>query len=1555
MIRHLRLTLAAIILCLIVAKPSMAQVDLSQLIGVPEHAHTMPVRFGFVNLDNGNLHLEIPLYSSPERGHPALATTLVYDSAFWRAVDLDGNGLNVNYPMTGGWGGGGTFYADQMGSAVTGIVYEILPCSQYYTAQKGFIYIYTGFTSVDPHNTTRTFQVSEMADAQCQYTQAGQGTPPEDSAPTAAGFPQNGSAYAQDGSGYLLTVNHANGYEQTTITAPNGTAGATPNGNLFDIEYNLVDELGASYPTITGVVSSQYVGGGTQPYTHLNNQTGTLTRQVWDSTANSVTQALYQYSWEYIPVCTGSKSTDYCGGMWALASIKLPDGEYQFGYDQGLTAPHFGVLTSITLPTGGIVSYGYQPSQSSSSGPGSPLISPQLTSITDNGGTTSINYSAYGAASGLNLLDNPGAFYPVTVTSPAHPTSAGGTSTTQDKTVYSATENTQGTQSTFTKKEYSGSSSLLRTTTTTTDQYGRAQSVVAVWAATGESHEVDYKYADDTSIPGYETYGQLGINMVRLQTEYDSGVLVRSLQTNYLQDTSAIKYVSQHNMINYPSSVTLMDASGSTVSQVQYTYDEYSASYCSQHYPKGLSGISMLTSITGAAGHDDTNYGTGYAARGNPTTIRYSGVNAASVATHKCYDTLGNVTQTIDGNGNATRYSYADSFYESACFPNVATQPTYAFPTAVWDALGHKTTTSYYSCNREARAVLGPNDIADGDSGTVSTYDTAFRPSCVSTPDGGQTCYTYPSQTEIDTTSLVSSGVSHTIQSFVDSYGRSIKSLDSNSGIEIDTSFDEFGRKNSVSNPHIQGASPSDGTTYFAYDALGRQANDLYPDGTRESWIYTGNTVLYKDPHGNQWQRTSDSLGRLTKVLEPNGTSQTPSMETDYSSYDVLNDLLSVAQCGGACSSSSPVVRQFSYDGLGRLVAANNPENQSPPDSPASLTCANTPSGSVWTSCYSYDADNNLKTRTSPLVNAGGLDTQTIGYCYDGLNRKTYEFYSGSFSCTNPSGYAASYTYDTSTVQNALNVIGKLTDEKAYVAGTMVSERKPYWYDAIGRLMGEQQCPFGSSCANQYVFNYVYDLAGDLTSSANVFASVSYSYDSASRLNGVTGYNNNGCRTPPCSTDAVYTASQFGPVGVLGGSYGNNLFNFSRLYDNRTRIVDSEVYPNTDAFGSGTVTISGTLASGDTGTVSLTVGGVAVSVPYGSGNNNTAEMIAQALATAISQAKLTPVTAKVTTSTSTPATIQLNAILAGTTGNVALSIISTDANSSSTSSFTVTKSGNTLALGTGKQAYYYQLSYNSNGNLYSSNDMYNSGFTYGYDTLNRLIASAGNGSTLQINGTNYTNQCWTYDAFGNRMSELDQKGGCPGQAPSASNYSVWATYNANNQVTGTGVAPGGFYYDDAGNVYFDGVNQYVYDQDGRMCAAYNGNTGSMTQYVYDAEGRRVAKGFHLIVAGKHRFLFGAHHCQRLFPYRRLLARFAGEPGYGTGRQLQLGAFEHLWSQWAGGNLHRIRAFLRLYGLAWHQARASSWKRICGRPVAVVLDRRPVRGLPDPAWFRNRRN
>jgi RHS repeat-associated protein len=73
----------------------------------------------------------------------------------------------------------------------------------------------------------------------------------------------------------------------------------------------------------------------------------------------------------------------------------------------------------------------------------------------------------------------------------------------------------------------------------------------------------------------------------------------------------------------------------------------------------------------------------------------------------------------------------------------------------------------------------------------------------------------------------------------------------------------------------------------------------------------------------------------------------------------------------------------------------------------------------------------------------------------------------------------------------------------------------------------------------------------------------------------------------------------------------------------------------------------------------------------------------------------------------------------------------------------------------------------------------------------------------------------------------------------------WASYNTNNQLAATNQAPGGVPYDESGDVLNDGLNRYLYDAEGRICAVAStpvAGLTAMTGYIYDADGTRVAKG-----------------------------------------------------------------------------------------------------------------
>ena len=136
-----------------------------------------------------------------------------------------------------------------------------------------------------------------------------------------------------------------------------------------------------------------------------------------------------------------------------------------------------------------------------------------------------------------------------------------------------------------------------------------------------------------------------------------------------------------------------------------------------------------------------------------------------------------------------------------------------------------------------------------------------------------------------------------------------------------------------------------------------------------------------------------------------------------------------------------------------------------------------------------------------------------------------------------------------------------------------------------------------------------------------------------------------------------------------------------------------------------------------------------------------------------------------------------------------------------------------------------------------------------YDTLNRLVA--GTASSGPYTGENL---CWGYDAFGNRIMQLEQGTACP-PPPTPSQPPSTVYYNTNNQVTFVSQsapssisAPTGFGYDQSGDVVFDSNYDYLYDAEGRICAVYgsplgiNSGMATMTGYIYDADGTRVSKG-----------------------------------------------------------------------------------------------------------------
>jgi trimeric autotransporter adhesin len=265
----------------------------------------------------------------------------------------------------------------------------------------------------------------------------------------------------------------------------------------------------------------------------------------------------------------------------------------------------------------------------------------------------------------------------------------------------------------------------------------------------------------------------------------------------------------------------------------------------------------------------------------------------------------------------------------------------------------------------------------------------------------------------------------------------------------------------------------------------------------------------------------------------------------------------------------------------------------------------------------------------------------------------------------------------------------------------------------------------------------------------------------------------------------------------------------------------------------------------DSGTVTLTVNSTQVAqVSYGA--TSTPSSIAESLAAAAS-------TSTVMVS-AVGDELYLQSVASGV--NYPYSISATSSVYSSSSFLNGGIGGNLEggeSLGASpKTVYSFAGNYDGVGNLSGYTDSTVMGtWTFHYDSLNRL--SLGTQTPLTGSAQSF---CWTYDSFGNRTTQATSPQpftnapgatACVPQSGYTLSANVWANVssNANNQLANTVQAPGAVVYDQAGDVTYDGVNTYLYDVEGRICAVSSTSAdGSpiLTGYLYDADGIRVAKG-----------------------------------------------------------------------------------------------------------------
>ncbi|MGH9861446.1 MAG: hypothetical protein ACRD5F_15625, partial [Candidatus Acidiferrales bacterium] len=340
---------------------------------------------------------------------------------------------------------------------------------------------------------------------------------------------------------------------------------------------------------------------------------------------------------------------------------------------------------------------------------------------------------------------------------------------------------------------------------------------------------------------------------------------------------------------NRATQTIVRDGAGNIVSRTAIAYD-----------------TTALTNVTGAAQHDDTNYGVSFTARGNPTAVTtYTDPVAPSggVTRNFHYDTLGNLRKA-DMNccqqkewvfSSATQYAYPDQVKSGPSGSQLIPSATYNFHTG-----------------------LVATSTDENSQQTTFTYDLYKRLTQASRPGPGGTtlivthAYDDDNRT-ITTTSPIEGTNTITRVAYFDQLGRAFKqSVSAPEGASfVETQFDIMGRPYKSSNPYRSGDTIRWTETQF--DALGRPTKVIPPDGSPTAnhtlYEYLGATVTVTDPSGKQRKSETDAFGQLIKAIEPDVNSGNALTQETVYAYNTLGLLTQVTQ--GAQT------RSYQYDALG--------------------------------------------------------------------------------------------------------------------------------------------------------------------------------------------------------------------------------------------------------------------------------------------------------------------------------------------------------------------------------------------------------------------------------------------------------------------------------------------------------------------------------------------------------------------------------------------------------------------------------------------------------------
>jgi RHS repeat-associated protein len=551
-----------------------------------------------VNNANLNVHLAIPVLVKAGRGLP-FYYILSYDSSVWYPT---GTAPNQAWTPVTNWG--------WRGKTEVSIGYisrnsKQLKCKDLDSGNWVYYNVYSRWTYHDSFGIPHLFDVVSR-DSACEY------------------YETEHVGTARDGSGYTITAiadgatvsSRAGEYIEAPIMDPSAA------GTFTDANGNQIRATSSSgtvtFTDTLGLTALTASGSGTQASPVVFTYTG-------PNGSASITMKYTNFSIKTNFGCSGI--TEYIASNLPLVTeIDLPDNtKYTFDYEYtpGYSGYRTGRPASVTLPTGGTISYQYAGSNNGiTCADGSTATLKRFTPDTGS------NYWQYAHAEN-------GTAWTTTITDPA-----------ANQTVI----NFQGIHEAK-RQVYQGTSTLLETVDTC---YNGA-------AIPCTSTAVGLPISDRTvqiTLPGlspsktYTTYNTYGLPTET--DEYDYGL------------SPVRKTLIGYAVYDRPSQIKIQNASGATKAQTDFSYDSYGNLLSETRYTGGTpatvshsftySSSGVLRTATDFNGHQ-TSYINNGCSSSFPTTINLP-LSLSRSVTWNCTGAV--ITSFTDENGKTTNFGYTD-------------------------------------------------------------------------------------------------------------------------------------------------------------------------------------------------------------------------------------------------------------------------------------------------------------------------------------------------------------------------------------------------------------------------------------------------------------------------------------------------------------------------------------------------------------------------------------------------------------------------------------------------------------------------------------------------------------------------------------------------------------------------------------------------------------------------------------------------------------------------------------------------------------------------------